>query len=75
MEFEITERKRGYWSDGALNCYNRNCICSKDCDNNFICKQWTQRGLMPRMKVDVIALVRKFGKPRNALPKELFLEQ
>ena len=46
------------WTDDAINCYYRGCVCSD-------CPMYEMIGSQCQMKRSVLGLVRKFGKPEK----------
>ena len=49
------------WTEGAINCYKRGCVCKNCPVKNLITSQKCQ------MKSAVIELVKKFGMPFSGL--------
>lgn len=59
---EVSENHLTRWTESAIDCYERGCVCN----GCFMTKILETRCLM---KSTVIALVRKFGKPKK--PEEI----
>lgn len=55
------------WTDAAIHCYERGCICRGCLFNKMI-------GKSCRMKESVLGLVKKFGKPKGIITKNIIEE-